>query len=209
MNKDSYLNFFYYLFGFKKINKLFYLLLIVIAHLICWFIFFSLPLFFFRIEITHSIFWYKEFINKLFLVGFFYFNYFLLIPRFFIKGKRLTYLGILLLSILFLFAEQVLVEKKFFEKFPRHSHAPFRTVGFKDSPPFNSSGIIFISRDSVKPGAFFPAPRMRNERTIMSLPGRIFFMILTNVISSVFVLLLLGAFIYLLYFFIKKSDCDN
>src|SRR2546421_3075191 len=206
MKKDSYLNSFYYLFGFKKINKPFHLLLVITAHLIGWLIFFSLPLFFFRIEITDSIFWYKEVINKLFLVAFFYFNYFILIPRLFIKGKRITYLVFVLISIIFLFGEQLLVERKFLDKFPQHRGMPFRTVKLENRSSFNSPEVFFITNDSIRPAPRFVAFGREGERRIFSLPGRLFFMILTNVISSAFVLLLLDAFIYLVYFFIKAQD---
>ena len=206
MKKDSYLNSFYYLFGFKKINKPIHFLLVITAHVIGWLIFFSLPLFLFRIEITDSHFWHKEVINKLFLVAFFYFNYFLLIPFFLIKGKRITYLALIILSTLFLFGEQLLVERKFLEKFPQHHGMPFRTVRMEGRHSSNSPDVFFISNDSMRARMGPPSFKWKNEAKIFLVPRHLFFIILTHVISSAFVLWLLGAFIYLLYFFIKGQD---
>ncbi|HWJ25952.1 MAG TPA: hypothetical protein VNS32_05380, partial [Flavisolibacter sp.] len=118
-NKEKNFNFFYYLFGFKKINTPLQLALVIGTHLVAWIFFFTLPLLFFRIEISDTHFLEKELINKLFLIGFFYFNYFFLIPRFFFKRERITYGVILGLSVLLLFAQHIVVERIFFTDFLR------------------------------------------------------------------------------------------
>jgi len=100
----------------------------------------------------------------------------------------------------------LLVERKFLDKFPQHRGMPFRTVKLENRSSFNSPEVFFITNDSIRPAPRFVAFGREGERRIFSLPGRLFFMILTNVISSAFVLLLLDAFIYLVYFFIKAQD---
>ncbi|HEV7621352.1 MAG TPA: histidine kinase [Flavisolibacter sp.] len=203
MNKNDYLNFFYYLFGFKKIRNRMLFVFVICAHLAGWLIFFSLPLLFFRIEINDNIFWYRELINKIFLVSFFYINYFFLINRFFIKGKRTTYFLLVLLCIILLFVQQLIVERKIFERFPGNASSPFRTISSRNK---NFRPYFDGSRDSSNEIGPFPRFRRKNEHLILNIPERPFFMTLTNALSSAFVLLLLGAFIYLLYYFIKSQD---
>lgn len=106
-------SFAYYLFGLRKINRGAKLALVVILHAICWLAFLTFPIILFRVQIIEPAFIYKELINKLFLIAFFYFNYFLLIPEFFSKGKRKSYFLLLTLSIVFLLGQHLLVEHKF------------------------------------------------------------------------------------------------
>src|SRR5919199_4708583 len=105
MSKENIINFFYSLFDYKRIHTRLQLLLVIAAHILGWLLFFSLPLLFFRIRFTDADFFYKELVNKLFLISFFYFNYFYLIPRFFFSRKRSTYVLLVALSVIVLFAQ--------------------------------------------------------------------------------------------------------
>ena len=206
-NKEKNFNFFYYLFGFKKINTPLQLALVIGTHLVAWIFFFTLPLLFFRIEISDTHFLEKELINKLFLIGFFYFNYFFLIPRFFFKRERITYGVILGLSVLLLFAQHIVVERIFFTDFLRHPNARFlRVRSPRRIVERERESFYPPSRDSnMYPGPF-PHFRDRNEHTILSLAASFFFRVMANVLSSTFLMVLIGGFIHLVFRFIKSQD---
>jgi two-component system LytT family sensor kinase len=195
-------NFFYYIFLFKKINTPAQRVMVVCTHIVAWLLLFTLPAFFFHIEITNKVFLYRELVNKLFLIGFFYLNYFFLIPKFFLKGKRVAYVILLLFSISFLLGEHLLTEKIFMDAFRR----PARLRLITDAAAGQHMPVL-IHSDSAHFGFAEPPPFGRRERDlIVFVPNRIFFMVMINVLSSAIFLLLLGGFIHLAFFFLKSQD---
>jgi len=199
---------FYYLFGFKKIKTPAQLITVVCVHIVAWLLFFTLPIFFFRIQISNSDFVYRELINKVFLVGFFYFNYFFLIRKFFLKKKRTAYTVLLLFSIILLLLQHLLVEKSFISRLSGEPGAKFgsgiRVVHFSksisDAPRFGRDSMRFEKSFHTFGG---PGP---DQRTFFSIPSGIIFFELANVLSSSFILVLLGGFIHLVFIFFKNQD---
>jgi len=197
MNKDRGLNFFYYLFGFKKITSTSQWALVIMTHIIAWLIFFTLPVFFFRVEISDQRFFYRELTNKLFLIGFFYFNYFFLIPKFFIRRKYFLYFVLIAVSVALLFGEHLYAEQiitKGLRRPPEHFF-------FREDSLHRNNAKIFVTNTSVPP----PLPA-KGVTTITFFPRGLYWMIFTNVISSAFMLMLLGGFIHLAFSFIKNRD---
>jgi two-component system, LytTR family, sensor kinase len=199
----------YYLFGFKKIETTNQLIKVIGVHAIAWAIFFTLPLFFFRIQFSSPNFIYRELINKLFLIIFFYFNYLFLIPRFFFKKRRIYFL-LLFLSFLFLVVQHVIVEQIILRPFGQPADVTFVTR--TDRP----SGI-FIRQEEVG-GAVRVKDSLPFERHLLPTPGRkvrhftffapegILLFILPNVLSSAFLLVLLGGFINLSFMHLKSQN---
>lgn len=201
MSKETSLNFFYYLFGFKKINSGKQWTLVVVTHVIAWLIFFTLPLFFFRVEISDNRFLYRELANKFFLIGFFYFNYFFLIPKFFIRKKYFMYLILVVASVSVLFAEHFFAEKIMTNGFKEPpNHFLFR----QDSLRTSDHQFFFTNKDLPKPKS--GPVLVKGGRTIAFFPRGVLWMILSNVVSSTSLMLLLGGFIHLAYSFIKSQD---
>jgi two-component system LytT family sensor kinase len=172
-------SFIYNLFGLHKINRKAKLALVIVLHIICWLAFLTFPILLFRIQIVEPAFFYKELINKLFLIAFFYFNYFILIPEFFSKGRRLTYFLLLFLSIVFLLGQHLLVEQQFMDrlvgikgnivKVDRFRNGATRiisadtgpgvvaTTGF--GPGFMPAGVVGAIEDSSTDPSLKPPPR--------------------------------------------------
>jgi LytS/YehU family sensor histidine kinase len=84
--------------------------------------------------------------------------------------------------------------------------AYFSTVNHRRNFFTSSDSLIVSGRDSKGLNQHFPPFERRPRRMIASIPERIFFMVLTNVTSSCFFLLLLGGFIHLTFYFIKSQD---
>lgn len=107
----------------------------ILIHVICWALFLFLPVVFSpnfgtRPKEINHIFGYplRFILNNLFLVAFFYFNAYFLVPRFFFFKKNLLYFGsILLLLVLFLVISEI--ERAYFL---RHYNLP---------PPFPSGAV--------------------------------------------------------------------
>ena len=139
----------YYLFGFKKIETAAQLFKIIGIHALVWVIFFTLPLFFFRIQFSTSNFIYRELINKLFLIGFFYFNYLYLIPRFFFKRKVIYFL-LLLLTFLLSASLQNNYAQEFM--YVQQAGGIFEGANFNEkaySIDLDKDGNIFVTGDVV------------------------------------------------------------
>src|SRR5215467_4388605 len=84
-------NLLYALFGFEKNRSKTYLFLIVMIHVCIWSLFFLLPFFFYPVRFDDKTIFFREVISKIFLVGIFYLNYYVLLPRFFAKKKYFLY----------------------------------------------------------------------------------------------------------------------
>lgn len=62
---------------------------LISLHILGWTCFLFFPFFIYRIQILHTGFFIKELIDNLFLIGIFYLNIYVLIPRFF-NGKKIA-----------------------------------------------------------------------------------------------------------------------
>jgi two-component system, LytTR family, sensor kinase len=110
MRKDSALDVFAYVLGFKPAKTVMHRLLIISLHILGWGLFLTMPLLIYRIEILDTYFLYREVINKVFLILLFYFHYYYLIPRFFQKKRYGKYFLTILGTLLVICLQQLLVE---------------------------------------------------------------------------------------------------
>lgn len=88
-------------------------LVIIGLHLAAWACLFLFPFFVYRIRVQDHSFYIKEAINTLFLIGLFYLNVYVLIPKFFTLKKIGIYIGCVVLLLIFMAGQQAYVEYKF------------------------------------------------------------------------------------------------
>lgn len=88
-------------------------LVIIGLHLAAWTCLFLFPFFVYRIRVQDHSFYIKEAINTLFLIGLFYLNVYVLIPKFFTLKKIGIYIGCVVLVLAFMAGQQAFVEYKF------------------------------------------------------------------------------------------------
>lgn len=127
MRKDSALDVFAYVLGFKPAKTVVHRLLIITLHILGWGLFLTMPLLIYRIEILDTYFLYREVINKVFLIILFYFHYYYLIPRFFQKKRYGKYILIILCSLVVICFQQLLVESFIQMKFRKDAGMVFRS----------------------------------------------------------------------------------
>lgn len=129
MRKDSALDVFAYVLGFKPAKTVVHRLLIISLHIIGWGLFLTMPLLIYRIEILDTYFLYREVINKVFLIALFYFHYYYLIPRFFQRRQYGKYFLTIIGSLLVICIQQLTVESIIQNKFRPVSGMVLRTGG--------------------------------------------------------------------------------
>jgi len=193
----------YYLFGFKRIQSVRQLLLIILAHLVGWLFFFSLPTIFFRIEIVDSAFLYKEIVNKAFLIGYFYLNYFFFIPKLLLKKRPVIYCVALALSFALLFAQQLYVERKFVERLRNGAIGVITHFSIPGRTPEQFQRNMRFRFDSLsrKSGGFPPLrPSGGFSRRIAFHFG------LENVLYPFLLLTLVAGFIHMIFILIRSKD---
>lgn len=88
-------------------------LVIIGLHLAAWSCLFLFPFFVYRIRVQDHSFYIKEAINTFFLIGLFYLNVYVLIPRFFTLKKIGIYIGCVIGVLVLLAGQQAFVEYKF------------------------------------------------------------------------------------------------
>ena len=88
-------------------------LVIICMHLAAWICIFLFPFFAYRIQVADHSFFIKEAINTLFLIGLFYLNVFVLIPKFFTLKRIGIYIACVLGLIIFIAVQQAVVEYRF------------------------------------------------------------------------------------------------
>lgn len=91
--------------------------LIIILHILGWSCFLFFPFFLYRIQILHKAFFIKELIDNLFLIGIFYLNIYVLIPRLFTGKKIALYFVSILLLVVFITMQQAFMDYYFFKTF--------------------------------------------------------------------------------------------
>src|SRR4051812_45930586 len=91
MQKDKVRDAIAYVLGFKPVKNTWHRLLVIGSHAILWGLFLSMPLLIYRIRIVDFSFFYRELINKSFLIILFYLNYYYLLPKFFQRRRLVNY----------------------------------------------------------------------------------------------------------------------
>lgn len=208
------MTFIYTMFGFRAAESKRQRWLVILVHILGWLLFFSLPILFFNIEISNKDFLLKECINKLFLIAFFYINYYYFLPRFFLKGKRKKYFLLVVSCFCILLVQQVVAERYLL------SRMVFFSGSSRIPPPEPGMRIIQRGEGDTQPFtvAFAGPPdtalirnrighfRGRAAVGVAFMPMMFYFRTLTGLLSNVFLMLLLGGFIYLAFSFFKSQN---
>jgi two-component system, LytTR family, sensor kinase len=97
-------------------------LVVVVLHVIAWLCFFMFPFFAYRIQVSDYSFFYKEIVNTLVLIGLFYLNMYVLIPRFFTLKKISLYIASVLVLIAVITLQQAIVEYQFMGSLMKRPH---------------------------------------------------------------------------------------
>lgn len=109
---------------------------LISLHVLGWACFLFFPFFIYRIQILHTGFFIKELVDNLFLIGIFYLNIYVLIPRFFNGKKIAVYLCSIILLIVFITAQQATLNFYFFKNY---AHRPMMTL--RMDKKFNNSEV--------------------------------------------------------------------
>jgi two-component system LytT family sensor kinase len=203
-------SFLFALFGFGKARSKAHILLIILIHATGWCIFLMLPLLFYPVKINNNRIFLRELVDKLFLVAFFYFNYYFLIPRFFSKKKVWIYFSSVLLCYIVYFSQNVFVRYQY-GLLPREAGRVLKVLpplAAGDKPPLvfraiTPEGVLSSDTADVLLPRFTPAIR---EPVFMGVPRGIAFLSLNNTLSSFCLLLLMGGFIRLTFSFIRNQN---
>lgn len=112
-------------------------------HILVWTCFLFLPFFIYRIRIQHPWFFVREIVDNLFLIGLFYLNFYLLIPRFFTVKKIVYYLSFVVLTLVLIILQQAVTEYVFWKTYAGKEIMLARTHHSRDDqglvpapPPF-------------------------------------------------------------------------
>src|SRR5690349_8540297 len=111
--KENLNSFLFALFGFGRAKSRAHTVLIVLIHIAGWCLLFLLPVFFYPVRINSDRFVVRELIDKIFLVAFFYLNYYILIPRFFEKRKSLVYFLLVAACFFVYFSQGVFIRHQY------------------------------------------------------------------------------------------------
>jgi hypothetical protein len=108
-------------------------------HIVVWTCFLFFPFFIYRIKIQHPWFFAREIVDNLFLIGLFYLNFYVLIPRFFTLKKIVYYLSFVVLTLVFIIMQQAVTEYVFWKTFASQEAVITpdrdREAGFAPPPP--------------------------------------------------------------------------
>lgn len=194
--KTSVNQFVFRLLGLQKARNRFHTLLIVFIHLAGWCLFLLLPLIFYPIRFTNNRFLYGELLGKLLPIGFFYLNYYYLLPRFFEKKKWLTYFLLVLGCLLVTMVQEALIR----QQMPGARMVRFYQGGAERAAGEPLRTIILNTPDSLP---LPPSPF--EEPTLFGMPRPLLFMIISRTLPMFLVLLLAGGLIRLGYSFLKSQ----
>lgn len=208
--RETINSFLFTLFGFGRAKNKAHILLIVLIHIAGWCILFLLPVFFYPVRITNNRFIIRELIDKIFLVGFFYLNYYVLIPRFFEKKKILAYFSLVLVCFVVYFGQSLFIRNQYGfinrsgGQGPFPVRAPFMRNDSMPPPRIFTSPDLMQLPDS--PVNFMMPPAMAiREPVLFGIPRGILLLSLNNTLSSFSLLLLMGGFIRFAFSFISHQ----
>ena len=145
-------------------------LVVICMHLAAWICIFLFPFFAYRIQVADRSFFIKEAINTLFLVGLFYLNVFVLIPKFFTLKRIGIYIACVLGLIIFIAIQQAVVEYRFMAAIM--SRPPFLTIANDSMSTMVVRGVpsmhmvSFTGDDSARLDAM-PAGRAMSVANVM------------------------------------------
>lgn len=207
----SFSQLFYALFGFEKARNWKSRLLIILIHIAGWLILFLLPLLFYPFRIADNRFFISQLIDKSLLVGFFYLNYYVLIPKFFEHKKKTTYFLIVVLCFVTYLVPHIL-QRTIYGPLPmgRALFIDRQTGPVSAADSMRIKRIIELrsqlERDSLIPPPPFGDRQPNGER--MPIPMRTGFVlrILSSAGSSFLLVFLMGGFIRLTYSFIRNQN---
>jgi two-component system LytT family sensor kinase len=207
-------DFLFTLFGFQKTRNASHFIVIILIHTLAWCLFFILPLIFLPIRFSNSRLLYAEFLSKLLPIGFFYLNYYFLLPRFFERRKFLAYFGIIIGCIIIISAQEVILRQNMPGRSVRFFSGAVRVRDFPDRTPAGNFFVINSTdsfRSHILPPDSFRAAMpvsgtMINEDILFGIPRGIFLVSINRSISICLVLLLIGGFIRLGYSFLRNQN---
>ena len=107
-------------------------------HIVVWTCFLFFPFFIYRIKIQHPWFFAREIVDNLFLIGVFYLNFYVLIPRFFTLKKIVYYLSCVIFMLVFIIMQSALTDYLFWKTYAVQGSPEERSrhVGFVPPPAF-------------------------------------------------------------------------
>jgi hypothetical protein len=107
-------------------------------HIVVWTCFLFFPFFIYRIKIQHPWFFAREIVDNLFLIGVFYLNFYVLIPRYFTLKKIVYYLSCVIFMLVFIIMQQALTDYLFWKTYAaQETVGGSRDIGFTPPPPFS------------------------------------------------------------------------
>ena len=128
-------------------------LVLVAAHVAAWLCLFLVPFFVYRIRVEDHSFYLKEAVNTLFIIGLFYLNIYVLIPRYFTLKKIGIYIGFVLLSLVFIGLQQALVEYRFMKRFMAFKADDLAELPMPPDLTLPAQGKVLIRGGSVIGGS--------------------------------------------------------
>lgn len=201
-SKESFNNFLFTLLGFEKAKRKGTILLMILLHVAGWCLLFFLPLFFYPVRINNDCFFVLMLAEKLVLVGIFYLNYYVLIPRLFEQKKYFRYFVFILFLFIAYVTQLVLV---------RTNNLPIpRLIIQQESIP-SEANRYFIPFDNgttvalTDSNPYFRRELPMQDPTVFGIPRGLLAMPLSNAISSFALILIMGGFIRLAYSFIRNQ----
>jgi len=123
-----------------------------------------MPFFIYRIKILHPGFFVKELVDNLILIGLFYLNIYVLIPKFFNHQKIALYLSSIVLLIVFITLQQVSLD---YYVFGPRMHAA-SAVAFRADKKLNELAVTSHGSPSFKMNEGTPPPF---HQVVEALPG--------------------------------------
>jgi len=152
-----------YILGFKPVQTTRHRVLVIVSHLILWGLFLALPLLIYRIRILDITFFYRELVDKSFLVILFYVNYYYLLPKLFQRGRIARYFLSIAMALVGICVLQITVEF-FFRQHLHHRARQFilasngRDTGIMD-PAGQPRNVIYTT-------TLTPAPQLGIAGTV-------------------------------------------
>lgn len=230
MSDNKLNNFFFALFGFRPGKSKTQLLAVILFHLLVWLFFLWFPLLFYPARFAGDTVWQRELLTKILPIGFFYLNYYLLLPRYFEKRKLGAYFLAILLVVICIAGSDLLIRKEldnnFFRDFMavRNAHPlAIKKVDGIISDTMSANGgyaagsawrpgpapVIYgeASIGTAPPkGATLPAVMLAGHKFIFGIPKPAFLMSVRSTLSNCFIMLIIGGMLRLAYSFLKSEN---
>src|SRR5689334_23337101 len=166
-------NFLFTLFGFQRTKNISHLLFIVLIHILAWCLFFILPLIFLPIRVSNSRLLYAEFLSKLLPIGFFYLNYYFLLPRFFERRKFLAYFIIILACIGLISLQEVALRENMPGRGVKFFTMAVRGRAMSEGKPPGGDFFFVSSTDTGKISVFTGQAGVPTGETTIPMPPQL------------------------------------